>query len=167
MDQHGIQSCPAKEESIVNWPVPTSADELRTFVGMIEYHCKAIKNFAQLTSPLYELQNQHPWGKRTGRMRCPVATPPVDFDTLKQKLTSSPVLAFPDFSSPFILEVDASHQGLGAVLLQDQPAGRRVIAYASRGLWKAERNVIIQHHEARALRADMGCDGKVQGLSVG
>ena len=58
------------------------------------------------------------------------------FTKLKEHLTTAPVLAYPDFSKPFVVETDASFQGLGAVLSQDHG----VIAYASRGLRPAERN---------------------------
>lgn len=64
------------------------------------------------------------------------------FDTLKAKLTTAPVLAYADFSLPFILEVDASHDGLGAVLSQAQAGKVRLIAYASRGLRPTERNMV-------------------------
>ncbi len=59
---------------------------------------------------------------------------------MKEKLTSAPVLGFADFTAPFILETDASNQGLGAVLLQQQEGKKRVISYASRRLRNAERN---------------------------
>lgn len=63
------------------------------------------------------------------------------FEALKAKLTSAPVLAYADFSRPFILETDASHSGLGAVLSQETEDGIRPIAYASRGLRPTERNM--------------------------
>lgn len=58
------------------------------------------------------------------------------------KLTTAPVLTYADFSLPFILEVDASHSGLGAVLSQEQEGKVRPIAYASRGLRPTERNMV-------------------------
>ena len=61
-----------------------------------------------------------------------------NFEALKTKLTTAPVLAYADFSLPFILEVDASYGGLGAVLSQEQNGKVRPIAYASRGLRPTE-----------------------------
>ena len=65
----------------------------------------------------------------------------ASFKTLKSKMVAAPVLAYADFSLPFILEVDASHGGLGAVLSQEQGGKVRPIAYASRGLRPTERNM--------------------------
>ena len=63
------------------------------------------------------------------------------FDALKNSLTNTPVLGFADYSRPFLLETDASHEGLGAILSQEQEDGNiRVIAYASRRLKPSEKN---------------------------
>ena len=63
------------------------------------------------------------------------------FEALKTRLVSTPVLAYADFALPFVLEVDASHSGLGAVLSQEQEGVVRPVAYASRGLRPTERNM--------------------------
>ncbi|KAL6459693.1 hypothetical protein MHYP_G00314520 [Metynnis hypsauchen] len=60
------------------------------------------------------------------------------FQSLKDRLTSAPVLAYADFSEPFIVEVDASHGGLGAVLSQEHEGKVHPIAFASRGLRPTE-----------------------------
>lgn len=65
----------------------------------------------------------------------------ASFDELRSRLTSAPVLAYAVFSLPFILEVDVSHGGLGAVLSQEQGGRVRPIAYASRSLGPTERNM--------------------------
>ena len=63
-------------------------------------------------------------------------------DALKHALTTDPVLAYPDYTKPFILETDASLKGLGAVLSQKGKDGEvRVIAYASRSLRPSERSM--------------------------
>lgn len=62
------------------------------------------------------------------------------FQTLKQELLQAPILAYADFTQPFILYIDSSNLGLGAVLAQRQQGVERVIAYASRSLHPAERN---------------------------
>ena len=63
------------------------------------------------------------------------------FEALKTRFTTAPVLAYADFTLPFILEVDTSHGGLGAVLSQEQDGKVRPIAYASRGLKPTERKM--------------------------
>ena len=64
------------------------------------------------------------------------------FDNLKKALISAPILAYPDYSKPFILETDASLKGLGAVLSQNGDDNTvRVIAYASRSLKPGEKSM--------------------------
>ena len=71
------------------------------------------------------------------------------FNTLKKRLTSAPVLTFADFTKPFILHVDASNEGLGAVLSQEVDQKLRVVAYASRRLKPTEKN--MQNYSSRKL----------------
>lgn len=62
------------------------------------------------------------------------------FDDLKRILTNAPILAYADYTKPFALYTNASHQGLGAVLAQAQDGKEQVIAYASRSLHPTKRN---------------------------
>ena len=71
------------------------------------------------------------------------------FNTLKKRLTSAPVLTVADFTKPFILHVDASNEGLGAVLSQEVDQKLRVVAYASRRLKPTEKN--MQNYSSRKL----------------
>ena len=72
------------------------------------------------------------------------------FDALKAKLTAAPVLAYPAFDQDFVLETDASNQGLGAVLSQCFDGKSHPVAYASRALSRAERNYSITELETLA-----------------
>ena len=63
------------------------------------------------------------------------------FDKLKMALTSASVLGYADYTQPFVLETDASNEGLGSVLSQVQDGRTKVIAYASRGL-RGEKNML-------------------------
>ena len=74
------------------------------------------------------------------------------FDTVKQKLTSPPILAYANYSMPYELHVDASSLGLGAVLYQTQNGVKKVIAYASRGLRQPERRYPVHKLEFLALK---------------
>jgi hypothetical protein len=74
------------------------------------------------------------------------------FDTLKEKMTEAPVLAHPDLTKPFELEVDASGYAIGAVLLQRQDDGKRhPVNYFSTTLNAAERNYDIYDLELLAI----------------
>ena len=86
------------------------------------------------------------------------------FDTLREKLTTAPVLGYVDYTKPSIVETDATHDGLGAVLSQEQDGRRRVIAYSSRRLRPPEKKcrIIV----LRVTSAEVGCHREVQKLPV-
>ena len=102
-----------------------------------------IKDFLKIAKPLNDLLRGTGWAR--GRQShsidwtedCEIA-----FKQLKQELLQVPILAFADYTQPFILNTDASNLGLGAVLAQEQEGMERVIAYASRSLHPTE------HHDA-------------------
>ena len=145
----GIATDPEKTRAVASWNPPKTLKELRSFIGFASYYRQFIQNFATVAGPLHQLVNsclrelkmssklEVPFIKRWNRP-CQEA-----FETLKQKLITAPVLGYANFEKPFVVEVDASLQGLGAVLSQEQTdCNRRVIAYASRCLWPAERNIL-------------------------
>ncbi len=139
----GIAMDPGKIEAVKEWKVPKTVKELRSFLGFCSYYRKFIEGFSRIAGPLHDLVNlcitQFGQGKKDfcalWSSECQSA-----FELLKEKLTSAPVLRYADFSLPFILETDASHEGLGAILYQQQGGCKRVIAFASRRLRKADRN---------------------------
>ena len=88
---------------------------------------------------------------------------PIDFTPSHQEilnnfldeLTSPPVMAYPDFTKPYVLHTDASQDGLGAVLYQKQDGKLRVIAYGSRALSPAEKNYHLHSGKLRVSGAEM------------
>ena len=124
--------------------------DLRSFLGFTGYYRRFVKDYAKIAKPLNDLLVGHHAGvsvqgkkKKKKRSSIPWIWGPAQqsaFDTLKEKLSSPPVLAYADFSKPFILHTDASIEGLGAVLYQEHDGLEKVVAYGSRGLRKAERN---------------------------
>ena len=141
----GVATDPEKIRAVAEWKRPNTLTELRSFLGFASYYRRFVEGFAQCAAPLHRLVGVLQQGRKKPRSQalhdhwdpaCETA-----FDQLKQKLVRAPVLGYADFSKPFILEVDASHAGLGAVLSQDQGGGRRPVAYASRGLHATERNM--------------------------
>jgi len=75
----------------------------------------------------------------------------IAFAELKQWLTTAPILSFPDCSRPFIVDTDASNDGIGAVLSQEWDVLERVVAYASRCLSKAKRKYCVTLKELLAV----------------
>ena len=146
VSEDGIRTDPDKTEALKTWPVPHNIKTLRSFLGFAGYYRRFVKNYAKIIKPLNDLLVGHPTnkkGKKSKRNKVPWEWGPAQqsaFNTIIDKLTSPPVLAYADFSKPFTVTTDASSDGLGAVLYQEQDGHERVIAYASRGLRASERN---------------------------
>ena len=137
VSEKGVEVDPGKTGSVREWPVPHNHDTLRQFLGFASYYRKFISGFARIAFPLHALmEKSKPW---FWSKQCDEA-----FILLKDKLLSPPILSFPQFDKMFILDMDASQEGLGAVLSQE---GERVIAYASRVLTKAERQYCATRRE--------------------
>ncbi|WMV37260.1 hypothetical protein MTR67_030645 [Solanum verrucosum] len=129
VSKEGVMVDPQKIEEVKNWARPSSMTEVRSFVGLASYYCRFVKNFASIDTHLTSLTKKEvPFGW--------IEKYDVSFQKLKTLLTSSPILALQVEGKDFIVYCDASHSGLGAVLMQD----KNVIAYASRQLKVHERN---------------------------
>ncbi|KAG1040488.1 hypothetical protein G6F43_012278 [Rhizopus delemar] len=130
----GIQTDPDKIKKIVDYPIPTTITQVRSFLGIASYYRRFIQNFAAIARPLHDqtkTKQKVPWTQATTN----------SFETFKKLLTTAPVLARPDFNRSFILVTDASKLGLGCVLTQlDEDGKEHPIMYASRGLKPNETN---------------------------
>lgn len=135
---------------------PRTVGEVRKLLGLLGYHRQYIQDFSVIAKPLYELLTTSS-GKETTKlktgMRCEKqgnvsSTTPVVWGERHTKalnclidyLVSAPILVYPDFAKPFMLYTDASKDGLGAALYQEQNGKVKTIGFASRTLTIAERN---------------------------
>lgn len=142
--REGVHTDPAKIEAVARIPAPRNIREIRQFVGMLSWYRRFIPRFSERARPLTCLT-----GKRA---KWKWAQEEEDaFLDLKKALTTTPVLACPDFAEIFTLQTDASSTGLGAVLTQTLDGHERVIAYASRTLNKAEQNYSVTEKECLAV----------------
>ena len=154
----GLHVDPEKVSAVVNWEVPGNQQELRRFLGFAGYYRRFIKDFSSISAPLHTLlRGEH--AKKKGKKCIDVAKycwtdlHQKSFENLKAAITSAPVLAFAEFGKPFELHVDASLNGLGAVLYQsDQQGALRPVAFGSRGLRPPEVNYPAHKLEFCALK---------------
>ena len=133
---------PDKIARIRDWPVPTTVAEPRSFLGLASYYRRYVDNFSTLAGPLHALAGNTD-SKKGKNMRLAEWSDEANqaFLSLKQALCGTPILRYPRFDRPFVVEVDASLKDLGACLSQEDDEGNlRPIAFASRGLRGAERN---------------------------
>jgi dUTPase len=144
--QDGIETNPSKTRVIQDWPIPTNISELRSFVGLCSYYRRFVKDFAKTASPLNKMLSKDVKFEWTND--CQIA-----WETLKHCLVTAPILSYPCSEGNFILDTDASYDGLGAVLSQEQEGTERVIGYFSRTLTKAERNYCVTRKELLAVVA--------------
>ena len=145
MSHEGIHTDPRKIQVIKALPPPSNLENLRSFLGLAGYYRKFIPDFATVSAPLTALTKKGVKFLWTDQHQ-------NAFQTLKQHLCSAPVLAYPDFDRPFLLQTDASDVGLGAVLAQRDINGQeRVIAYASYTLSQREKNYSTMEKEALAI----------------
>lgn len=137
----GISPDPEKVTAVQGWEPPRTVRQVRSFLGFVGYYRRFIKGFSGLAKPLNQLLagTKRARGKGSSMVQWDSACETA-FQSLKQELLRAPILAYADFTRPFLLYTDASNAGLGAVLAQEQQGVEKVIAYASRSLHPAERN---------------------------
>lgn len=135
----GVSTDPNKVSAVADWPHATNVSELRSFLGFVSYR-RFIDWFVKLASPLHRLVAKLARTQKTRRGRGAQLQEAWSelcewsIQDLKARLVRSPTLAFSNFSLPFTSEVEASHNGLGAVPSQEQDSKVRPVAYASRSL---------------------------------
>ena len=127
LSKDGISPNPEKVSKVKDWPVPKSAKEAHSFLRLASYYCRFIPQFAKWANPMHDLICPIVMKKKHAGVKVPPLAPNLppfqwmpehqeSFDELKEALISAPILSYPDYSKPFLLEMDASLKGLGTVL---------------------------------------------------
>ncbi len=144
VDGDGIHTVDSKVTAVKNFPTPKSVENVRSFLGLAGCYRAFVKTFASVASQLTRLLKKDvPFLWHDAQQQ--------SFNTLKDTLTSAPIIAFPDYSLPFNLCTDASALGIGAILMQSVESKRpHVIAYASRVL-TAKSKYSVTYFEALAI----------------
>jgi hypothetical protein len=125
----GIAVDPSKVKDILEWKLPTTVHQVRSFLGLAGYYHRFILDFSKIVKPITSLlknDTRFDWSSKCNKA----------FEQLKVLLTTTPVLAQPDIEKPFDVYCDASSSGLECLLMQKG----RAIAYASRQLRRHEEH---------------------------
>jgi len=143
--QGRLEADPGKILAVTEWPVPTTRKELQRFLDFANFYRRFIKNYSKVAAPLSSLTSikvKFSW------------TTEANDAFLKSLFTSAPILIQPDSSKQFVVEVDASDIGVGAVLSQTAGPNNKLhpCAFFSRRLSPAERNYDVGNRELLAVK---------------
>lgn len=144
LSRNGVSVDKERVEAIVEMQTPKNKTELERFLGMVNYVSRFIPNMSSITAPLRELlkkEREWQWNREQE----------TAFDKLKNILITRPVLQFYDVNKPVKISVDASQNGVAAVLMQDDAP----VAYASRAFTNAQKNYAQIEKEMCAV--EFGC----------
>ena len=143
---HGRRTNEDKVKAVRDWPVPRNRRELLKFLGLANYLRKFVKNFSEICLPLHRLLRKGVsffWSTKTQ----------TAFDSIKEAITTAPVLQHVQPKEPFWIETDASDYAIGCVLMQkDKNGDLRPCAFYSRSLRDAERNYCTYEKELLAIK---------------
>jgi hypothetical protein len=145
IDRNGISKIKEKVEAIQRMPPPKNREQVRSFLGLVNYYGRFIENMSDLIYPitnLLKLCKDWAWSKECQE----------SFDKIKQALMSDKILVHYDPSLPLVLATDASNYAVGAVLSHIMPDGtERPIRYASQTLNETQQKYSMVDKEAYAI----------------
>jgi hypothetical protein len=135
-----------KVEAIRNWETPMTIKEVEKFLGFANFYQQFIKNFSMIAAPLNALKGgkgEKVWKWETEEQKA--------FKSIKEAITTKPVLTLPNEEGTFHIEVNASNIGTGAVLSQEQQGKWHPVAFMSKSLLDAKKNYGIYDKELLAI----------------
>lgn len=145
VSEEGLRPDPEKISAISNYPQPTNIKDVRRLLGLAGWYRRFIPDFASISAPITSLlkktKMKFDWTDQAQQA----------FEQIKTRLSSSPVLANPDYEKPFIVQTDASDVGIGGILIQGEGESERVIAYWSQKLSSAQRKYQTTERECLAV----------------
>ncbi|CAF1396852.1 unnamed protein product, partial [Didymodactylos carnosus] len=145
--QDGIKPTTMNVKKTIDFPTPTSTKAAYSFVQMAQFYRRFIKDFASIAAPLNMFKNKNATFQWTRECQ-------QSFDTLKEKLSQYPLLAFYNGKSKLKVKIntDASNTGIGGVLHQVSPDGHlQPVQYLSRSLSKREQKYSVVEKECLAM----------------
>ncbi|KAK3506487.1 hypothetical protein QTP70_002093 [Hemibagrus guttatus] len=149
ISRQGVEMDAVKVQVVTEWSSPTTVRELQHFLGFANFYRRFISNYSSVAGPLTSLLRGKP--KRLAW----IDQARVPFQQLKDCFITAPILRHPDPDLPFMVEVDASSSGLGAVLSQrhGEPGKLHPCAFYSRKLTAAEANYDVGNQELLSIKA--------------
>jgi hypothetical protein len=145
----GVSPDPKKIKHLVGIAPPTTAKLVRSFLGFTGYYRCFVRHYAEIAAPLHALLHKDTlfqWSHIHQEA----------FEQLVKAISTVPVLAYPDFSKPFILQPDACKCSIDAVLSQIRADGlKHPVAFFSRLLGKYELSYSVSELECLALLEGM------------
>ena len=152
VSQKGVLPSKKNLKLIAQCPPLDMYTKVKSFMGLVGHYRCFIKGFAKIAAPLYDLTSGDNKDKKSEHVNLSPEAHEA-FDRLKAACLQAPILSFPDFNKPFLLETDASGRGLGAVLSQKQADGQyHPIAYASHVMNETEQRYHSNKQEFLALK---------------
>lgn len=145
VSEDGVRPDPDKIAPIENYPIPKSVKDVRRLLGLAGWYRRFIPDFATITAPITNMLKK-------GQPKIEWSNEARDsLEKIKKCLTSSPVLANPNYELPFIIQTDASDVGMGGILVQGEGEDERVVAYWSLKLSAAQRKYQTTERECLAV----------------
>jgi hypothetical protein len=136
----GISIDPSKVKDVLSLNTPHNVSDIRSFLGLAGYYRRFIEGFFKITKPMTKLLEKGKTFEWTPKHE-------ANFQELKKRLTTAPVLTMPDMEKPFSIYCNASGQGLGYMLMQHD----HVVAHTSRQLWKHQEKYVTHDLKLAAV----------------
>lgn len=136
----GVKSDPKKTIAVKKFPKPTTPRQIKSFLGLVGYYRKFIRNFAEKAKPLTELLKKNAkfiWGREQKK----------SFRYLRKALCKGQILQYPNFDKSFKLTTDASDYAISGILSQEYDGCDLPVCYLSRTLLEAEQNYFTTEKE--------------------